>query len=76
MELSKVRRVVAALVACGALVLTGAASCGDNGGPGVGKSGEQSDQNGAGNGGGNGAGQNGEGKPGEGGAGDERGGGG
>jgi hypothetical protein len=73
MRLSKVGRVLAAIVACCALVFTGAGACGDDGGPGVGDSGEQGDDNGFGTGG---AGEDGEGQPGEGDAGDERGGGG
>lgn len=64
----RARRVAAALLACFALLLTGAASC--DGGPGVPEQGEQGD--GSGNGGEQGR----EGAPGEGGAGDEIGGGG
>jgi hypothetical protein len=78
MRLSKVGRAIAALVACGALVFTGAGACGDDddGGPGVGNSGEQGDDDGFGTGGENPAGEDGEGEPGEGDAGDEVGGGG
>lgn len=73
---SRIRRSVLAVVTAGGLLLTGAAAC-DDGGPGVGESGEQGDvDNDFGTGGDAGAGEDGAGEPGEGGAGDEIGGGG
>jgi hypothetical protein len=76
MERTRIRRSVLAIVAAGGLLLTGAGAC-DDGGPGVGESGEQGDVDGDfGTGGDAGAGEEGAGEPGEGGAGDEVGGGG
>jgi hypothetical protein len=70
------RRAVVAVLAGSGLLLSGAGAC-DDGGPGVGGSGEQGDvDRDFGNGGGSGAGESGTGQPGEGGAGDEIGGGG
>jgi len=67
MRLTRLRRAAAGVLACCALVFTGAGSC--DGGPGVPEQGEQGD--GFGNGGEQGE----EGSPGEGDAGDEVGGG-
>ncbi|HYH29700.1 MAG TPA: hypothetical protein VD903_04880 [Pseudonocardia sp.] len=76
MERSRIRRSVVAVVAAGGLLLTGAGAC-DDGGPGVGPSGEQGDvDDDFGTGGDAGSGEEGSGEPGEGGAGDEVGGGG
>jgi hypothetical protein len=76
MERNKVKRAALAVLAAGGLLLTGAGAC-DDGGPGVGESGEQGDvDNDFGTGGDSGAGEDGSGESGEGGAGDEIGGGG
>jgi hypothetical protein len=77
MERTRLRRAAVAVLAAGGLLLTGAGACGNDGGPGVGESGEQGDvDNDYGTGGDSGAGEEGGGEPGEGGAGDEIGGGG
>ena len=76
MERNGFRRSLLAVVTAGGLLLTGAGAC-DDGGPGVGESGEQGDvDSDFGTGGEGGAGEEGAGEPGEGGAGDEVGGGG
>lgn len=76
MALNRIGRGAVALLAASGLLLTGAAAC-EDGGPGVGSNGEQSDTDkDFGTGGSSGATEDGQGKPGEGGAGDEVGGGG
>jgi hypothetical protein len=77
MERNVIRRALVAAAAATAVLLTGAAACGNDSGPGVPSQGESGDvDRDFGTGGEGGAGPEGAGEPGEGGAGDEIGGGG